>query len=171
MSNITVVEKPKIIVAKPWEGVPNPLANTDQPYLRFLNISVFQEEGLQFLRHGYYTDAPFGSKDYNDYWDEQERRVMEGYSVGGIRVTGRHYFYLNFCLIKARPIDPNTGAEKKGENRKIITLPRFLDHNFYWFHEFEKCTSEGPHAGRKKKGMIIVEKTRWLVTSWYPRKN
>ena len=160
MSNITVVEKPKIIVAKPWEGVPNPLANTDQPYLRFLNISVFQEEGLQFLRHGYYTDAPFGSKDYNDYWDEQERRVMEGYSVGGIRVTGRHYFYLNFCLIKARPIDPNTGAEKKGENRKIITLPRFLDHNFYWFHEFEKCTSEGPHAGRKKKGMIIAKSRR-----------
>jgi len=150
----------QIVVAKPWEGVPNPLANTDQPYLRFVNSSVFQEEGRSFLRNGYYTNAPFGSKDYNDYWDEQERRVVDGYSVGGVRVTGRHYFYLNFCLIKARPIDPNTGAEKAGENRKIITLPRFLDHNYYWFNEFEECAAEGPHIGLQKKGMIVAKSRR-----------
>lgn len=148
------------LVAKPWEGVPNPLANTDQPYLKFINSAVFQEDGRHFLKHGYYTSAPFGSKDYNDYWDLQEERVENGYEIGGVRVTGRHYFYLNFCLIKARPIDPNTGAEKKGENRKIITLPRFLDHNFYWFHEFERHTAEGPHKGGEKKGMIIAKSRR-----------
>jgi hypothetical protein len=128
--------------------------------LKFLNTRVFQEEGRNFLKYGYYTDAPFGSKDYNDYWDEQERRVLHGYSVGGVRVTGRHYFYLNFCLIKARPIDPNTGAEKTGENRKIITLPRFLDHNFYWFHEFEACVAEGPHIHGEKHGMIVAKSRR-----------
>lgn len=85
---------------------------------------------------------------------------MNGYSVGGVRVTGRHYFYLNFCLIKARPIDPNTGAEKQGENRKIITLPRFLDHNFYWFNEFEKNSAEGPWEGNPKRGMIIAKSRR-----------
>jgi len=159
MSDLTIVERPKI-VAKPWTGVPNPLANTDQPYLKFVNSALFQEDGRRFLKDGYYTDAPFGSKDHTDYWDEQEYRVMNGYSVGGVRVTGRHYFYLNFCMIKARPIDPLTGAEKKGENRKIITLPRFLDHNFYWFHEFEKHSAEGPHVGREKKGMIIAKSRR-----------
>jgi hypothetical protein len=154
--------KPKddIVVAKPWTGVPNPLANTDQPYLRFVNSGVFQEDGRRFLKYGYYTNAPFGSKDYNDYWDEQEKRVLNGYSVGGIRVTGRHYFYLNFCLIKARPIDPNTGAEKTGENRKIITLPRFLDHNYYWFNEFEKNAAEGIYSGNQKRGMIIAKSRR-----------
>lgn len=150
----------KLVVAEPWEGVPNPLRNTNQPYLRFINSLVFQEEGRNFLKNGYYTSAPFGSKDYNDYWDEQERRVLNGYSVGGIRVTGRHYFYLNFCLIKARPIDPHTGAEKEGENRKIITLPRFLDHNYYWFNEFEKNTAEGPYINNEKKGMIIAKSRR-----------
>jgi hypothetical protein len=153
-------DKNNIIVAKPWEGVTNPIRNTDQPYLKFINSSVFQEEGRHFLKYGYYTNAPYGSKDYNDYWDEQERRVMNGYSVGGVRVTGRHYFYLNFCLIKARPIDPITGAEKQGENRKIITLPRFLDHNYYWFNEFEKCAAEGPHKNRLKKGMIVAKSRR-----------
>lgn len=148
------------LVAEPWAGVPNPLKNTDQPYLKFINSGVFQEEGRNFLRNGYYTDAPYGSKDYNDYWDEQERRVLNGYTVGGVRVTGRHYFYLNFCLIKARPIDPNTGAEKQGENRKIITLPRFLDHNYYWFNEFEKNSAEGPYSNYQKRGMIIAKSRR-----------
>lgn len=155
-----IIPDKQIVVAKPWEGVVNPIRNTDQPYLKFINSGVFQEEGRHFLRYGYYTNAPFGSKDYNDYWDEQERRVLNGYSVGGVRVTGRHYFYLNFCLIKARPIDPHTGAEKQGENRKIITLPRFLDHNFYWFHEFEKCAAEGPYTHHQKKGMIVAKSRR-----------
>ncbi len=148
------------LIAEPWKGVINPIRNSDQAYLRFLNSAVFQEEGRHFLRHGYYTSAPFGTKDYNDYWDIQEERVLNGYTVGGIRVTGRHYFYLNFCLIKARPIDPNTGAEKQGENRKIITLPRFLDHNFYWFHEFERCAAEGPFKNYEKKGMINAKSRR-----------
>ena len=159
MSNLILPPK-DIVVAQPWEGMKNPIRNTDQPYLKFVNSGVFQEEGRHFLKKGYYTNAPIGSKDYNDYWDEQERRVLNGYSVGGVRVTGRHYFYLNFCMIKARPIDPHTGAEKQGENRKIITLPRFLDHNFYWFHEFEKCAAEGPYIGQKKKGMIVAKSRR-----------
>lgn len=149
-----------IVIAKPWTGVPNPLVNTDQQYLKFINSAVFQEEGRHFLRNGYYTDAPTGSKDYNDYWDEQERRVMNGYSVGGVRVTGRHYFYLNFCQIKARPMDPNTGKEVEGNSRKIITFPRFLDHNYYWFNEFEKNCAEGIHQGKDKKGMIIAKSRR-----------
>jgi len=149
-----------IVVAKPWEGVPNPIRNASQPYLKFVNSAVFQEDGRHFLKHGYYTNAPYGSKDYDDYWNIQEDRVMNGYSVGGVRITGRHYFYLNFCLIKARPIDPNTGAEKVGENRKIITLPRFLDHNYYWFNEFEQCAAEGPYRNKQKQGMIIAKSRR-----------
>ena len=149
-----------MIVAEPWKDVINPIRNADQPYLRFVNSALFQEEGRHFLKHGYYTNAPYGTKDYNDYWDIQEERVLNGYTVGGIRITGRHYFYLNFCLIKARPIDPNTGAEKIGENRKIITLPRFLDHNYYWFNEFERCAAEGPYSNYEKKGMIIAKSRR-----------
>ena len=105
-----------LIVAEQWKDVINPIRNSSQSYLKFINSAVFQEEGKHFLRNGYYTNAPYGSKDYKDYWDIQEERVLNGYSVGSVRITGRHYFYLNFCLIKARPIDPNTGAEKIGEN-------------------------------------------------------
>ena len=50
-----------IVVAQPWEGKYNPIANSNQDYLKFVNSSVFQEEGRNFLRHGYYIDAPMGS--------------------------------------------------------------------------------------------------------------
>lgn len=160
MASRIITPPEDIVVAKPWNVIENPIRNSGQQYLKFVNSSVFQEEGRHFLKYGYYTNAPYGSKDYNDYWDEQEKRVLNGYTVGGVRITGRHYFYLNFSMIKARPIDPLTGAEKQGENKKIITFPRFLDHNYYWFHEFEKCAAEGPYKGQPKKGMIVAKSRR-----------
>lgn len=149
-----------IIVAQPWEVEKhlNPVRNTNHKYLRFVNSAVFSSEARHFLRHGYYTNAPYGSKDWVEYWDEQEKRCLEGYEVGGVRVTGRHYTYLNFTLIKARPIDPVTGLEK--DTKKVITFPRFLDHQYYFFHELEECFAEGPHKGKSMIGMCCLKSRR-----------
>lgn len=147
-----------IKIAEPWNTLNNPVRNTKHEYLKFLNTDVFSAEARHFLRHGYYTNAPYGSKDWNDYWDEQEKRCFEGYSVGGVRVTGRHYFFLNFSMLKARPIDPITGLEK--DTKKIITFPRFLDHQYYLFHEIEECFAEGPYKGLSLIGMIIAKSRR-----------
>jgi hypothetical protein len=152
-----------IIVAQPWEVEKhlNPVRNTSHVYLKFLNTSVFSQEALHFLKHGYYTSAPYGSKDWVEYWDEQERRCMDGYTVGGVRITGRHYFFLNFTMMKARPMDPLTG---KPGNRKILTFPSFLDHQYYLFHELEECFAEGPHKGHALKGMVILKSRRLGIT-------
>lgn len=154
----------RIKVAQKWENVDsnikNPVRNTNQDYLKFINTSYFTEEAQKFLQWGYYTDAPPGTPDYEEYWDEQERRCFEGYEVGGVRVTGRHYFFMNFALMRARPIDPKTGKEK---SRKIITFPRFLDHQYYHMHELEECFGEGPYAHdpeHEKKGMIWAKGRR-----------
>lgn len=145
-------------VAEPWLGITNPVRNSKHEYLKFLNTEVFSEEARHFLRYGYYTNAPYGSKDWNDYWDLQEKRCLEGYSVGGVRVTGRHYFFLNFSMLKARPIDPITGLEK--DSKKIITFPRFLDHQYYLFHEIEECFAEGPYKGNELIGICIAKSRR-----------
>ena len=153
----------KLIIAEEWpKELRNPVANTDHKYLKFLNSEVFSEEARHFLRYGYYTSAPYGSKDWVDYWDEQERRCIEGYSVGGVRISGRHYFFLNFTLIKARPIDPMTGIES--DHKKIITFPRFLDHQYYLFLELEECFAEGPHKGKALRGMVIAKSRRKGLT-------
>ena len=162
-TKLVLSQKQDLGIAEPWPNIVNsPIRNTDQPYLKFINSRVFSEEARHFLKYGYYTDAPRGTKDYEDYWNEQEKRCIEGYTVGGVRVTGRHYFYLNFGRLKARPIDPNTGEES--ETKKIITFPRFLDHNYYWFHEFEKCVAEGPYDGGPLQGMILSKARRKGIT-------
>lgn len=86
---------------------------------------MFREEALHFKKHGRYVDAPPGTHDYSDYWHEQYRRVKEGYTVGGVTITGYHYFYLNFCQIKIASED--TG-------RKRSDFPHFWngDYNYFW---------------------------------------
>jgi hypothetical protein len=160
--DIKVVQSFDPNVAIPWyaidKTIPNPVRNTKYEYLKFINTEMFSEEARHFMRNGYYTNAPYGSKDYKEYWDEQEKRVMEGYSVGGVRIPGRYYYFLNFTQIKARPIDPVTGMERR--SRKIITFPRFLDHQYYFFLELEECYAEGPHAGKNMQGMCVFKSRR-----------
>jgi hypothetical protein len=154
-------------IAIPWKDVNpdvvDPVRNTGHQYLKFLNSEVFSEEARHFLKYGYYTNAPYGSKDYVDYWDEQEKRCLEGYSVGGVRITGRHYYFLNFTLMKARPLDSDTGVEKDNA-AKILTFPRFLDHQYYLTHVLEECMAEGPHEGKKRMGFINLKSRRKGLT-------
>ena len=151
------------VQAIPWAtefpNIKDVIVNSGQKYLKYINTHLFSEEARHFLRYGYYTDASIGSTDYDSYWDEQEKRCLNGYTVGGVRITGRHYFYLNFSRIKARPINPNTGLELDS-GRKIITFPRFLDHQYYLFNEIEKCFAEGIHEGKPLEGLCILKSRR-----------
>lgn len=118
----------------------------------FVNVREFQREALSYEASGndedsrFYTAAPPGTGAYKDYWDEQEERCRNGYSVGGVRVTGAHYFYLNFCRIKV------TIKEGKIE-RKILAFPRFLDVDYYFFQEVEKAREAG-------EGLIVAKSRR-----------
>ena len=172
-----------INVAETW-NVPeeqSPVRNLNLDYLKFINTSYFSEEARRFMENkkksrdnkGYYVDPRAPKHEQNRYWDEQLRRIREGYEVGGVRITGRHYFYLNFSQILAVPINPKTGLERKDTGR-IETFPRFLDHNYYFFHELEKNLVEGPYAklsddykeehGIRKTGMIIAKSRRKGMT-------
>ena len=63
----------------------------------FVNTAYFSEAANDFLKNGkHYTTAPRGSRDYYDYWELHDKRCMDGYSVGGLWIPGRYYFYLNF---------------------------------------------------------------------------
>jgi hypothetical protein len=48
------------------------------------------------LETGKYCSYPPGTKRYRDFWDEEYRRCNEGYESHGYRVTGDHYFFLNY---------------------------------------------------------------------------
>lgn len=100
----------------------------------WINSSVFKEEAATFLKRGYYTPDPWGSPAWYEYWEEQRRRCIEGYSVGGAKITGDHYFYLNFLQIKLT-LDPT-----KTKSKKITTFPDFWDgdYNYFWVRHIAK---------------------------------
>ena len=67
--------------------------------MKFKDTHRFSPAAHSYKTYGFYTDTIPGTKDYYDFWDEEKRRCLEGYVVDGVRVTGYHYFYLNYCPI------------------------------------------------------------------------
>lgn len=97
----------------------------------FTNTRYLSDAANDYTKNkGVYTQAPIGSRDYEDYWAEQTRRCKEGYSVGDVSITGRHYFYLNFCPIE----QADSTANKNTIASKILTFPKFweIDYNWWW---------------------------------------
>lgn len=98
-----------------------------------VNTQEFRREALHFKKHGYYTNAVPGTPPWEQYWDEQRRRCLEGYSVGDTRITGNHYYYLNFYqILRVKETESITG--QRGQKQKIEDFPAFWDgdYNFWW---------------------------------------
>lgn len=64
---------------------------------------------------------------YESYWKEIDNYVLNGYTVGDVRITNKHFWYLNLWPIYGVP---------KGGTRKQIMRPRFLELDFelFWHH-------------------------------------
>jgi hypothetical protein len=104
-----------------------------------VNTSYFSEAANFKTKHGVYTHAPFGSKEYRDFWAEQDDRCLNGYSVGGVRITGQHYFFLNF---KQLEIVKDTKAAASEKER---TFPRFWEAHYKFFLALEEAEKAGKH--------------------------
>src|SRR5690554_719786 len=90
----------------------------------WINSQAFHDAGSHFMKYGYYTAEPWGSPAWTDYWQEERNRCLNGYSVGGARITGDHYHYLNFCPIK------KTARTERRIASKIEGFPDFWDGDY-----------------------------------------
>lgn len=106
---------------------------------RFQGTDRFQPAAQHKDKYGVYVDAPFGSKAYKSYWAEQDHRCKHGYESEGVRVTGPHYFMLNFT--KLTIVKDTKGAVSE----KIETWPRFWDLHYDFFHILEQSEKAGKH--------------------------
>lgn len=111
----------------------------------------FNELAQIYDRTGSYTEYPADSKPYNDFWREQYKRCTEGYTVGKYRITGDHYFFLNFYRMEVISEGARGGA---GRNEKF---PTFLAKQYEFFHYVEM-------AERLHKDVAIL-KTRGIGLS------
>jgi hypothetical protein len=100
----------------------------------WVNTSLFREASIHFKKYGNYITAPWGSKDWFEYWTEERRRCIEGYQVAGCKITGDHYFYLNYYMINKTE---DTSAKK---SHKSYDFPDFWDgdYNYYWIRQIAR---------------------------------
>lgn len=110
---------------------------------KWLDTSVFREEAIRFQNTGAFCNAPTGTPDWITYWEEQLRRCKEGYSVFDSdgtehKITGHHYFYLNFTQIQIvledEEDEDSINAEKENKS------PDFWDgdYNYFWALEIAR---------------------------------
>lgn len=100
----------------------------------WINTQVFKESALNFEKKGYYCSYHWGSPAWYDYWKEERKRCIKGYTVAGVKIPGEYYFYLNFC-----PIQKADDVTRK-KSRKIKGFPDFWDgdYNYFWVREIAR---------------------------------
>ncbi len=118
------------------------------PFKIFENTDKFRPAAIHFQQYGYYTSAPKGTTAYREYWDEERKRCLYGYAAeDGERVTGYHYFYLNYCpIVLVKEIESiNNKGEEVIKKDTIRDFPRFYDFDKYFFDTIEECENSGKH--------------------------
>lgn len=122
----------------------------------------FTEARETFRRTGHYCSYRFGSKPYNDFWQEQYRRCREGYTVNGYTITGDNYFFLNFYTL------PVVDQGKKSAAGTKDDFPTFFASQYTFFHYFEIAKQLHLHAALMKARSIgFSEINAAIATNMY----
>lgn len=107
----------------------------------FVNTENFREAAIHFDKYGRYADGDYQSWEWEDYWKQEHDRVNNGYEVGGVKITGKHYLYLNYGRIMLNEVkDQNTDGYSKGRKQKadrIEFFPSFWDEDYALFWTWE----------------------------------
>lgn len=110
-----------------------------------VNTRYFSEAAIEWKNNGgRYTLAPKGSRDYFQYWEEQQKRCLYGYKVGDLWIPGRAYGYLNFFPMSRVPdsvlmksLDErrdNRGRVSIATAEKIVGFPAFWEIDYEWWN-------------------------------------
>jgi intein/homing endonuclease len=110
----------------------------------FSNTDKFRQAAIFFEKNKCFTKYQRGTIPYKEFWEAEDLKCRYGVEIDGVRITGPHYFYLNYSQMLAK--DEET-------NRKRMIFPRFLDIDYDYFHIVERAKIE-------KKGVILVKPRR-----------
>lgn len=87
-----------------------------------------------------------GTSLHDEYWEQERLRCMEGFKPKGMtRITGPHYFFLNYFPMKIN--DPTADAKN---DRKVLGLPFFRDMDYLYFKTVEECKQD-------REGLIVAK--------------
>ncbi len=111
---------------------------------------------------GKYTTAPKGSRDYFQFWEQEDHRCKFGYKIGDLWIPGRMYAYLNFFPMSRVPdsVLLRTMEEKEGKRgtvsrvaiEKVIDFPKFWEISYEWWNLKHIAWYGGEFMGVKSDG-------------------
>lgn len=108
----------------------------------FVNTECFREAAKYWDKHKRYDDGTPGTLVHKAYWNQEIDRCINGYSSGGIWISGYHYHYLNYCRIQI--VEKTYGevhksklrvAKKVGERKE--EFPAFWDVDYAYFRSVD----------------------------------
>lgn len=106
--------------------------------LGLVNTQGFREAAIYFEKHGRYDDGVEGTPYYDKWWKEQKRRCLEGYTSGGVYISGYYYHYLNFCRIELvketyGEVHKNKAKTARKTGVRVEDFPAFWDVDYMYF--------------------------------------
>lgn len=115
---------------------------------KILDSSKFTGPARHFQTHGVYCFAPPGTTEYDEYWEKEQHRCINGYTTeDGDWMSGYNYFYLNYCpilrLVELTYKDRHGAIKKRRE--RVREFPDFYDYDYYYFSGIEMAEEEGKH--------------------------
>jgi hypothetical protein len=112
----------------------------------------FKAVGIDRINQGGYTMFHPGSKTHRDWWKLQYDYCENGFIHNNYRVTGDHYFFLNFYSMLIAEKGKKAGAGR------IFTHGNFWSVHYEWFHYIELAEIFGYDvAGLKGRGVGFSE--------------
>lgn len=111
---------------------------------RIKDSNKFRVPALQFISTGSYCQYPNGTSEYFKFWDEEQRRCIDGYTAyDGDFISGYNYFYLNYCPIQriVHSILPNGKVKKTRE----LQFPDFYDYDYFFYEGVQSAEDEARH--------------------------
>ena len=85
-----------------------------------------------------YTNIPANTVQYKEFWKDIKNKCLEGMTnSAGSKITGIHFFYLNFCPIERQSVD------SRGRISKTMDFPRFVDLDYDYFWMIDYCRMNG----------------------------
>lgn len=107
-----------------------------------VNTQHYREAAIHYIKYGRYDDGGVkNSYQYYNYWDEEKRRCLEGYSVGGVKISGYYYFYLNYCPILKVQESKNQRIKVDRTKATSIAADRIEGFPDFWDVDFTYYTS------------------------------
>ena len=133
--------------------------NIRNPEGIWINSKLFRETGDFYMKNKYYIPDPWGSPSWYEFWEEERKRCLFGYSVGGAKITGEHYHYLNYCPIQKVDVYNSRGRKAA----KIEGFPDFWEGHFLKFHYMHNHLNNGNKCFLLARRVPFVSHTKYLI--------